>query len=217
MLPRRDIIDTSAITGKTRNQEQYIKAIKTARLVFSSGPAGVGKTYLSAALAAEALRNGSVEKIIITRPAVEAGESLGFLPGELEDKYAPYLAPVLQTFHKRLGKSFTDYCLKTGKIQALPLAYTRGVTFSDAFVLLDEAQNTTPTQMKMFLTRIGENCTIVVNGDLEQKDIPGVSGLEDAIKKVCDIPEVKHVRFTDSDVVRSGLVSSIIHAYRINS
>ena len=173
--------NASPITPFNETQKRYINAIKNFIITIASGPAGTGKTWLSTAIAAQMLKNGNIDKIITTRPAVEAGENLGFLPGEIEEKYAPYLTPVIHTLHERLGKGFTEYCLKVGKIEPLPLAYARGITFKNAFVLLDEAQNVTPTQMKMFLTRIGENCKIVVDGDLEQKDINGKSGLEDAI------------------------------------
>lgn len=205
--------DLSPIEAKTDSQKRYINAIKSFPLTFSVGPAGTGKTWLAAALAAQALQSHRIERIILTRPAVEAGESLGFLPGELEEKFDPYLQPFRDGLNERLGKSFVDYLIKTERIVISPLAYMRGVTFRDAFVILDEAQNTTPKQMKMFLTRIGENCTVVVNGDTAQKDLPGISGLEDAIDRLSFIPSVKTVRFTSDDVVRSGLVMEIIKAY----
>jgi phosphate starvation-inducible protein PhoH and related proteins len=165
-------------------------------------------------MAAKAISDGSIDKIIVTRPVVEAGESLGFLPGELDEKYEPYLQPLRQVFNERLGKSQTEMFLKNGKIEPVPLAYMRGMTFKDCFVILDEAQNVTPQQMKMFLTRIGDNCTVIVNGDPDQKDIPGPSGLDDAIKRVGFIPVVKVVRFDVRDVVRSDLVGEILEAYR---
>jgi phosphate starvation-inducible PhoH-like protein len=206
-------IDRTPIVAKTANQKLYINAIKTAELTFATGSAGVGKTWLVGALAAEMLDSKKIEKIVLTRPAIEAGENLGFLPGELEEKFAPYLVPFMDVFHERLGKTFYEYCLKVGKIEAAPLAYMRGRTFKNALVILDEAQNTTPLQMKMFLTRIGEGCTVVVNGDLLQKDIPGASGLEDAINRLSFIPSVKVVRFSKGDSVRSGLVREIVEAY----
>lgn len=211
--PRQAKIDRSPIEAKTENQKRYINAIKSFVLTFATGPAGTGKTWLCGALAAQALESKRVDKIIITRPAVEAGESLGFLPGEKEEKFEPYVVPFKDVFCERLGLGFFEYCLKSERIEAAPLAYMRGRTFKNCFVILDEAQNVTPLQMKMFLTRIGENCIVVVNGDLRQKDIPGPSGLEDAVARLSHIPSVKLVNFTSADVVRSGLVQEIIEAY----
>ena len=199
---------------QNEKQKRYMNAIKSFQVVFGIGPAGTGKTYVAGAIACEMLKAKQIEKIIITRPAVDAGESLGFLPGELEDKYEPYITPLRSVFEARLGKSEFEYFLRVGKIQALPLAYMRGMTFDDAFVILDESQNVTPSQMKMFLTRIGKNCKVVIDGDIEQKDIQGVSGLSDAISKISYIPSIKVVKFDDEDVVRSGLVAEIIKAYR---
>lgn len=201
------------LKAQTPNQERYIKAIKNAQLTFGLGPAGTGKTYIAGALAAQALLDGDVEKIIITRPAVEAGESLGFLPGELEEKYAPYIAAFRQVLVERLGQGRVDYMLKRGTIEAQPLAYMRGLTFKNAFVIMDEAQNATPVQMKLFLTRIGEGGRIIVNGDLEQQDIGGKSGLEDAVSRLSFIPSVQVVRFTMNDIVRSDLCGEIVRAY----
>ncbi len=197
----------------TENQKRYINAIKNFVLIFGTGPAGAGKTWVCAALAAQALEEKRISKIIITRPAVEAGEHLGFLPGELEEKFDPYLQPFKDVLIERLGKSQTEYAIKVGKIEAAPLAYMRGRTFKDAFVILDEAQNTTLAQMKMFLTRIGHDCKVVVNGDISQKDIHGKSGLADAVKRLAFIPSVKHIEFERSDIVRSGLVQEIVEAY----
>lgn len=205
--------DTRPLEAKTENQRRYINAIKNHTLTIATGPAGTGKTFICAALAAQALKEGSVKRIIITRPAVEAGESLGFLPGELEDKFDPYLRPFKDVLEERLGKTYVEYMLKMGRVEASPLAYMRGRTFKESFVILDEAQNTTPTQMKMFLTRIGHDCRVVVNGDMAQQDIRGVSGLADAVRRVCHIPEVKHIAFDRQDIVRSGLVSEIVQAY----
>ena len=207
--------DDSPIVPKNDAQKRYVSAIKSFVLTFATGPAGVGKTWLCAALAAQMLANGEIEKIIITRPAVEAGENLGFLPGEIEDKFSPYLTPFKQVLEERLGKSFVEYMIKRGRIEAAPLAYMRGRTFKDAFVILDEGQNTTPTQMKMFLTRIGNNSKVVVNGDITQKDIRGDSGLDDAVKRLSYIPSVKHIQFTKADIVRSGIVQEIVEAYGI--
>lgn len=205
--------DRSPIVPKTDSQKRYINAIKSHQLVFATGPAGTGKTWICAALAAQALESKQIDKIIITRPAVEAGEELGFLPGEMEEKFDPYLRPFRDVLDERLGKSFVEYMIKMGRIEAAPLAYMRGRTFKNAYVILDEGQNTTPTQMKMFLTRIGENCRVIVNGDLNQKDIRGKSGLDDAIKRLGFIPSVRCVEFGKSDVVRSGLVQEIVEAY----
>ena len=205
--------DTSPITPQTENQKRYLNAMKNFTLTFATGPAGTGKTWMCAALAAQMLENKEVEKIIITRPAVEAGESLGFLPGELEEKFDPYLTPFREVLNERLGKTHVDYLIKTGRIEASPLAYMRGRTFRNAFVILDEAQNTSITQMKMFLTRIGNDSRVVVNGDTAQKDIGGTSGLEDAVARFAYLPSVKHIAFRTEDVVRSGLVREIIEGY----
>ena len=154
-----------------------------------------------------------MEQIVVTRPAVEAGESLGFLPGELDEKFDPYLQPFRLVLEERLGKTKVEYLLKNKTIEAIPLGYLRGRTFKNAFVILDEAQNTTPKQMKMFLTRIGLNAKVIINGDTSQIDITGSSGLSDAIRRISFIPEVAHIHFTREDVVRSGIVSEIIQAY----
>ena len=201
------------IEAKTPAQKRYIAAIKGFQLTFGVGPAGTGKTWLATALAAQALLNQECEHIIITRPALEAGESLGFLPGELEEKFDPYLEPFRAALNERLGRGFVDYLLKCNRVEAIPLAYMRGRTFKRATVILDEAQNTTPTQMKMFLTRIGEDCKVIVNGDPEQTDLKGPSGLEDAVLRCSHIPAVRVVRFSRDDVVRSGLCSEIVVAY----
>lgn len=206
-------VNTTPLEAKTENQRRYINAIKNFTLTIATGPAGTGKTYICASLAAQALKEGTIDKIIITRPAVEAGESLGFLPGELEEKFDPYLQPFREVLEERLGKTHVEYLLKNGRIDASPLAYMRGRTFKNAFVILDEAQNTTPVQMKMFLTRIGHDCTVVVNGDMAQHDLRGMSGLEDAVRRVTHIPAVKHIAFDRSDIVRSGLVQEIVAAY----
>lgn len=218
-LPERPVIKRVAIPleAKTENQRRYINAIKNFTLTFASGPAGTGKTWVCTSMAVQMLESKSIEKLIITRPAIEAGESLGHLPGEIEQKFDPYLQPFRDVLNERLGKSFVDYLIKTGKIEAAPLAYMRGRTFSDSFVILDEGQNTTPEQMKMFLTRIGANCKVVVNGDITQRDIRGMSGLEDAIKKLSFIPSIKHIEFDRSDIVRSGIVQEIISAYETSA
>ena len=209
--------DTAPIHPMNNSQTSYLGAMKSSVLTFGTGPAGTGKTWLCVALAAEMLDSGLIEKIIITRPAVEAGENLGFLPGELEEKFDPYLQPFRDVLHQRLGKGYAEYLIKRGVIEAAPLAYMRGRTFKDAFVILDEAQNTTPVQMKMFLTRIGHNAKVVVNGDIGQKDINGMSGLEDAINKLAWIPSIRSIKFSRKDIVRSGLVQEIVEAYETNA
>lgn len=205
--------DRTPIRPLNEAQGRYINAIKGFTLTFATGPAGTGKTWICAALAAQALESGEANNLIITRPAVEAGENLGFLPGELEDKFDPYLTPFRDVLNDRLGKTFVEYLIKMKRIEAAPLAYMRGRSFKNSYVVLDEAQNTTPTQMKMFLTRIGHDCKVIVNGDMAQQDIRGESGLEDAVARLSYIPSVKHIHFTRDDVVRSGLVSEIIQAY----
>lgn len=205
--------ETTPIKPKTEAQKAYLNAIRTSALTFGIGPAGTGKTFIAVCEAADMLRNREIEKLIITRPAVEAGENLGFLPGELEEKFDPYFTPVKEILIRRLGAGQTEYLIKAGKIEAKPLAYMRGITFQNAFVLLDEAQNTTPTQMKLFLTRIGEHTKVVVDGDIRQKDIRGESGLEDAVNRFRDKKWCTLIEFAHRDIVRSGLAREIVLAY----
>ena len=218
------LVPTSERTSKARRnndpivpmneaQRFYLAAMNEYVLTFATGPAGTGKTWLCAAQAAKLLEEGAIDKIIITRPAMEAGESLGFLPGEIEDKFDPYLQPFRDVLNERLGKTFTELLIKRGQVEAAPLAYMRGRTFKNAFVILDEAQNTTPTQMKMFLTRIGEDCTVVVNGDMNQTDLRGESGLEDAVARLAHLESVGHIHFRREDIVRSGLVQDVVECY----
>lgn len=197
----------------TESQFNYIESIKNNIITFSTGPAGTGKSFCAVAIACDMLKNGEIDRIIITRPGVEAGESFGFLPGEIEEKYAVYLDPILSIFHERLGRSFTDYCIKSKKIDPRPLAFMRGSTFSDAFIILDEAQDTTINQLKMFLTRLGENVTCVVNGDCDQTDIHGVSGLKDAIHRFKNAEQIGIVDFDIADIVRSGICRVILERY----
>ena len=202
------------LQAQTPAQQLYINAIKNHCLTFGIGPAGTGKSYCAGALAAEALESGRIERIILTRPAVEAGEQLGFLPGEVEEKYAVNIDAFRDILNERLGRGVVDYCLRHGRIVGAPLAYMRGKTFNNnTFVILDEAQNTSPAQMKMFLTRIGENSRVVVNGDIRQSDIRGPNGLEDAINKVRGLPGVHIHAFERTDIVRSGLVKHILDRY----
>lgn len=201
------------VEARTEAQGHYLIAMDSFDLTFGVGPAGTGKTYVCGARAAEALEGGEASKIVITRPAREAGEELGFLPGDESEKYAPYIQPFRDVLEERMGKSKVEYLLKTGVIEAAPLAYMRGRSFKDAWVILDEAQNTTPEQMKMFLTRIGDNSKVIVNGDPRQKDVRGESGLQDAIHRVGHLSRVRVVEFGREDVVRSGLVQDIVEAY----
>lgn len=204
-----------SIRVKTLGQREYVQAIKNHDLVFGIGPAGTGKTYLAVVLAVHALKNNIVKRIILTRPAVEAGESLGFLPGDLKEKVDPYLRPLYDALHDVLGQEHTQRLIERGSIEIAPLAYMRGRTLDDAFVILDEAQNTTAAQMKMFLTRLGFGSKMVITGDLTQVDLPhGVkSGLSVVEKILKSIPSISFVYLEESDVVRHPLVAKIIHAY----
>lgn len=202
------------LEARTSAQQDYINAIKSHSLTFGIGPAGTGKSYCAAAVAADGLLAGTVERIILTRPAVEAGEQLGFLPGDVDEKYAVYIEAVRDTLNQRLGSGAVDYHLRHGRIVAAPLAYMRGKTFGEGtFVILDEAQNTTVAQMKMFLTRIGEHCRIVVNGDIRQSDIRGQNGLADAVNRVAGLRDVYVHEFSRDDIVRSGLVRDLMDRY----
>lgn len=207
-------LNEQPLTPRTPSQSQYIRAIKNHCLTFGLGPAGTGKSYCAGALAAEAMQNGQVERIIITRPAVEAGENLGFLPGDLDEKFAAYIDAFRDILNERLGAGTVKYLMRHGRIVAAPLAYMRGRTFKeDTFVILDEAQNTTPSQMKMFLTRIGEDCKVVINGDIQQSDIKGPNGLADAVKRLNGLTDVAIHTFDRADIVRSGLVRDVIDRY----
>lgn len=202
------------LEAKTEAQGHYIISIEANQLTFGIGPAGTGKTYVCTRYAADMLQRGEVEKIIVTRPAIEAGEGLGFLPGTIHEKFAPYFAPFRAVLDEVFGASHVDNMIKLGKIDIQPLEYIRGLTFNNAIVILDEAQNTTPTQMKLFLSRIGEYSKVIVNGDITQKDIPGDSGLIDAIDRLEGLRGVEIVEFDEDDIVRSGLVKEIIKRYR---
>ncbi|MCY9006679.1 PhoH family protein [Peribacillus frigoritolerans] len=204
-----------SIKVKTIGQRYYIQAIKKQDLVFGIGPAGTGKTYLAVVMAINALKNGHVKRIILTRPAVEAGESLGFLPGDLKEKVDPYLRPLYDALHDLLGMEQTQRMIERGTIEIAPLAYMRGRTLEDAFVILDEAQNTTEAQMKMFLTRLGFGSKMVITGDRTQIDLPkgmksGLVRVEEILKNVKGL---SFVYFEQSDVVRHPLVAKIITAY----
>lgn len=217
-----DLMGTVAITArgkvirpKTLGQKKYVDAIKKNSIVFGVGPAGTGKTYLAVALAVYALKNHEIDKIILTRPAVEAGEKLGFLPGDLSEKVDPYLRPLFDALQEMMGQDAYAKHIERGSIEIAPLAYMRGRTLSNSFIILDEAQNTTREQMKMFLTRMGENSRIVVTGDVTQIDLPKnvKSGLIDALDVLKDVEGIEIVRLSAKDVVRHELVTRIIQAY----
>lgn len=203
------------VKPKTLGQKKYVDQIRDKMIVFGIGPAGTGKTYLAMAMAITALKNNEVNKIILTRPAIEAGENLGFLPGDLQSKVDPYLRPLYDALYQIMGaESFISNSEK-GIIEVAPLAYMRGRTLDNAFIILDEAQNTTPAQMKMFLTRIGFGSKVIVTGDRTQKDLPrdAVSGLEVALKVLKDVEDISFVFLDNNDVVRHPLVQKIVKAY----
>ena len=203
------------IKPKTLGQKQYIDMIREKMIVFGIGPAGTGKTYLAMAMAVNAFKKNEVERIILTRPAIEAGEKLGFLPGDLQSKVDPYLRPLYDALFEIMGAESFNINLEKGLIEVAPLAYMRGRTLDNAFIILDEAQNTTPSQMKMFLTRIGCGSKVIVTGDGSQKDLPPnvKSGLDEAVKILKDIPEIGFNKFSTRDVVRHPLVQRIVKAY----
>jgi phosphate starvation-inducible PhoH-like protein len=203
------------VIPRSPNQVAYVKALRQYPLVFGLGPAGTGKTYLAVAAAVSALINGKIDRIILSRPAVEAGERLGFLPGDLKEKVDPYLRPLYDALYDMLPPEQVERRLTTGDIEIAPLAFMRGRTLSNCFVILDEAQNTTPVQMKMFLTRLGQNAQMVVTGDLSQIDLPGgaISGLADALRILRGVKDIQVIEFTKDDVVRHPLVARIIEAY----
>ena len=207
------------IRPKNQSQYAYYKLLEKNTIVFAMGAAGTGKTYLAVAYGVNMLKQKKVNKIIITRPIVEAGENLGFLPGELKEKVDPYLTPIYDALHDILGKETTDKYLDKGVIEIAPLAYMRGRTLSDAFVILDEAQNTTSTQMKMFLTRLGYNSKMIITGDESQIDLKASikSGIIVASEILLDIEDIATIRFDSKDVVRHPLVSKIIQAYEKKS
>ncbi len=205
-----------SIVPKTFNQKLYLDAIREYDLVFGIGPAGTGKTYLAMAMAVAALLRKQVKRIILCRPAVEAGEKLGFLPGDMAEKVNPYLRPLYDALHDMVDYERAKEMVDRGVIEVAPLAFMRGRTLSNAFVILDEAQNTTPVQMKMFLTRLGMGAKCVVTGDVSQIDLPpgAISGLQDALRALADLAAVAMVRFTEVDVIRHPLVTEIVTAYQ---
>ena len=203
------------IKCKTLGQQKYIDAIKKNTCVFAVGPAGTGKTYLAIAMAVVALKNKDIERIILTRPAVEAGEKLGFLPGDLQQKVDPYLRPLYDALNDMMGPEGYQRLMERGALEVAPLAYMRGRTLNDAFIILDEAQNTTSEQMKMFLTRMGMGSKMIITGDITQIDLPTdkVSGLKEAMKVLRDVEGVGICKLTQEDVVRHVMVQRIIEAY----
>ncbi len=211
-------ISGQAIKARTLNQRAMVTAMKTNDMVFAVGPAGTGKTYTAVALAVKALKEKEVKKIILTRPAVEAGENLGFLPGDLKEKLDPYMQPLYDALRDMIPPEKLSYYLETGTIQIAPLAFMRGRTLDRAFVILDEAQNTTHNQMKMFLTRMGADAQFIITGDAQQIDLPRkqASGLKEAIRLLKDVKGIKFIKLDDRDVIRHGLVKEIIRAYENN-
>jgi len=203
------------VKPKTLGQKQYVDQIRKKMIVFGIGPAGTGKTYLAMAMAIQAFKNGEVGRIILTRPAIEAGEKLGFLPGDLQSKIDPYLRPLYDALYQIMGAESYLHNSEKGLIEVAPLAYMRGRTLDNAYIILDEAQNTTPAQMKMFLTRIGFGSKVIVTGDLTQKDLPtgSLSGLDMAMKILKRIDDIGFCQLTSSDVVRHPLVQKIVQAY----
>ena len=203
------------IKSKTMGQKKYVEAIKNNTITFGIGPAGTGKTYLAVALAVKAFKNKEVSRIILTRPAVEAGEKLGFLPGDLQNKVDPYLRPLYDALYEMFGFETYQKHVERGSIEVAPLAYMRGRTIDDSFIILDEEQNTTPEQMKMFLTRVGFNSRVIVTGDVTQIDLPDgkKSGLKEVEKILKDIDGISFCYLSDKDVVRHQLVQKIIKAY----
>lgn len=212
-LNRNNKVGFKSIETKTFTQGMYLNSIRENDIIFATGSAGTGKTYIAAMYAAEQLYYKNINKIILTRPAVTSEEELGFLPGDLDEKYEPYLLPFREIFEKTLGKSFYEGCLRDKTIEPAPIGYLRGRTFDNAIILIDEAQNVTPGQMKLILSRIGENCKVIVSGDTNQQDIQGMSGLSDAIKRLTGIQGIDSVNFLPQDIVRSKLCKQIIMAY----
>lgn len=205
------------VKPKTLGQKEYVEQIRKKMIVFGVGPAGTGKTYLAMAMAVTAFRNEEVSRIILTRPAIEAGEKLGFLPGDLQSKVDPYLRPLYDALYQIMGADSFAKNMERGLIEVAPLAYMRGRTLDNAFIILDEAQNTTPAQMKMFLTRIGFGSKVVITGDASQKDLPRdtVSGLDVAMKVLGKIEDIGFCKLTSKDVVRHPLVQQIVQAYEV--
>lgn len=208
--PRTDYV----IRGKTTKQNEYLAAIDKAFVTFSTGPAGVGKTFCAVAKACQHLEEGKVSQIILTRPLQDAEEDkLGILPGEIDDKFGPYIAPMTELLNQFLGRSKVEAYIKAGKIRGIPLALVRGHTFDNAFIIASEMQNSSPKTMKLILTRLGTYTKIILDGDIRQKDISGISGMEDATRTLSGLPGIEFVEFDKSDIVRSGIVRLIVDRY----
>lgn len=213
--PSKANVKFPKLVPQSYRQQDYIEAIENKDIIFATGDAGTGKTFVATHYAAEQLYYKRIDKLILTRPAEEAyGEELGFLPGDLNEKFAPYLTPYLETLNELLGKSFVEYCIKVGTIEAVPLAFMLGRSFKDCIILADEMQNSTPKQMRMLLTRMGDNTKMLINGDMEQRESRELCGIEDAIGVLRHVPEVEVITFSDDDCVRSGLCKKILKAYK---
>jgi len=205
----------SQLRALNKAQQQYINAIRANVITFAVGPAGTGKTYIAASYAAELLEEKLIDSVILTRPNVEASsKGFGFLPGTLAEKYLPYMEPLISVLEERLGKSYTDLLLKRGQIQMKPLEFMRGSTFQNSLCILDEAQNCTVSQMALFLSRIGDDCKVIIDGDIAQTDIRGLSGLADAVDRLYDVDKIGIVEFGIDDIVRSAMCKEIILRYR---
>ena len=216
--PRRHenpLVKRTDFECQTETQTQYRVAIDSHKLIFGTGPAGTGKTYIATCCACKKLIDKEISRIVVTRPAINAEEEIGFLPGELAEKWAPYFRPLRDIFTQWFSESHLENMLKRNVIEIAPMGFIRGRTFDNAFVILDEAQNTTMGQMKLFLTRIGEYSTVVVNGDVSQKDIKGKSGLDDALERFDGMKACQVIEFTEKDIVRSGLVREILKRYMV--
>ncbi len=213
----RNAINTKrrSLVPRTQNQSAYVDALRTKEMVYGVGPAGTGKTYLAVAVGVEMYEKGIVERLIFCRPAVEAGEKLGFLPGDMREKIDPYLRPIYDALNDFLGGERVEKMMERGEIEIAPLAFMRGRTLSHAYVVLDEAQNTTSAQMKMFLSRMGDGSRMIITGDPSQTDLPSgqISGLHESMNILGDIDEIAFIKFTNSDVVRHKLVGKILNAY----
>jgi len=200
------------VEGITDGKCELINAIKTSTVVFITGYPGTGKTFISTALTADSLMQGEINKVICTRPIVSCGNDIGILPGDVDEKFAPYMQPIMDVFNQRIGKSAVECLVKNKQIQQIPLQLMRGASFDNAVILADEMENATAEQLEMLLTRIGKNCTLIINGDIKQKDIPN-SGLQYAINKTCRINGISHVQMGIDDIVRSGIVKDIVKAF----